>query len=74
MLDNGGVRREDLAGAEGAVEDEGGGGGGVEDVGDPVDAAAVVGGDGEHRTDDRICFGNGGGRGWWRFASGKCCG
>lgn len=60
VLDHGGVGGEDLAGAEGAVEDEGGGGGAVEDVGDPMDAAVVVGCDGEHGTDYGVCIGNGG--------------
>lgn len=43
VLDDRGVGRENLAGAEGTVEDEGGGRDGVEDVGDPVDAAVEVG-------------------------------
>jgi hypothetical protein len=43
MLDDGGVCSEDLAGAKGAVEDEGGGRDGVEDIGDPVDTPVEVG-------------------------------
>ena len=59
VLDDGGVDREDLAGAERVAEGEGGGGrGGEEDVGDPVDAAVLVGDDGEDGTNDRVSFGN----------------
>lgn len=68
MLHYGRVCREDLAGAEGAVEDEGGGRDGLEDVGDPVDTAVEVGVYGKDRTNDRVSFGNGGGGGcFWEF-------
>lgn len=68
MLHYGGVCRENLAGTEGAVEDEGGRRDDLEDVGDPVDTAVEVGVNGKDRTNDRVSFGNNGGGGcFWEF-------
>jgi len=61
MLHYGGICCEDLAGTEGAVEDEGGGRDGLEDVGNPVDTAVEVGVNGKDRTNDRVRVGDGGG-------------
>ncbi|MCI31017.1 hypothetical protein A2U01_0052228, partial [Trifolium medium] len=52
VLDHSRVSREDLAGTEGTVEDEGGGRDGLEDVGDPLDAAVEVGCQRKSRTED----------------------
>lgn len=59
VLDHGRVRCEYLAGAEGAVEDEGGGRADAEDVGDPVNAAVAVCSDLKDGADDGVRFGNG---------------
>lgn len=63
VLHHGRVCREDLAGTEGAVEDEGGGRDGLEDIRYPLYAAVEVGGKSKSGTENWIRFGNGGGRG-----------